>query len=103
MKSRHKRKSAPVKSAPVKFQSIPQSELPQGRTGKHKNIVLELLADIDRLRPGQALKIPISELPDRKENIRSALNRATRQRGLELSTSSDADYLYVWVPEAKLK
>jgi hypothetical protein len=35
-------------------------------------------------------------LPDSKENIRSALNRATRQQGIEIATSSDAGFLYIW-------
>jgi hypothetical protein len=47
------------------------------------------------------LKIPLSALPDTKENIRSALNRATHHRGMEVATSSDAEYLYVWVVEAE--
>ena len=41
-------------------------------------------------------KFLLSELPDSKENIRSALNRATRQRGMEVATSSDDEFLYVW-------
>ena len=86
------------KTAPKKFKSIPQSELPQGRNGKHKAIVLQLLSDLNRLQPGQALKIPLSELPDTKENIRSALNRATTQKGLDVATSSDADHFYAWIP-----
>lgn len=92
-----------AKPAPMKFKSISQTELPTGRNGKHRTIVLELLGDIDRLRSGQALKIPLSELPDSKENIRSALNRATRQKGIALATSSDADYFYVWVPAETAK
>jgi len=40
--------------------------------------------------------VPISALPDTKENIRAALNRATRQRGIEVATSSDEDHLYIW-------
>jgi len=67
-----------------------------GRNGKHKEIVSQLLNDIALLEPGNALKVPLSELPDTKENIRSALNRATRERGLNIATSSDNDYLYVW-------
>ncbi len=88
-----------IKPAPMKFKSIPQTELPQGRNGKHKAIVLQLLSDLDRLQRGQALKIPLSELPDTKENIRSALNRATTLKGIDVATSSDADYFYVWTPE----
>jgi hypothetical protein len=86
----------------MEFQSILQDDVPKGRDGKHKRIVTRLLSDIDQLSPGSALKIPLSALPDTKENIRSALNRATRQKDIEVATSSDANYLYVWkvVPEA---
>jgi hypothetical protein len=86
--------------APPKFQSILQVDVPKGRDGKHKRIVVQLLSDVDQLEAGSALKIPLSALPDTKENIRSALNRATRQRGIELATSSDAEYLYVWKAES---
>jgi len=85
--------------APMQFQSISQVNVPKGRDGKHKKIVTQLLSDIGQLVPGSALKIPLSVLPDTKENIRSALNRATRFRGIEVATSSDAEYLYVWKVE----
>jgi hypothetical protein len=42
------------------------------------------------------LKIPLSQLPDTKENIRSALSRAAKQANLNLATSSSDDFLYVW-------
>ena len=86
---------------PMKFKAISQIDLPQGRNGKHKSIVTQLLSDLNQLRPGLALKIALTELPDTKENIRSALNRATRMKGLDVATSSDADYFYVWVPDHK--
>jgi hypothetical protein len=79
-----------------KFQLIRQLDIPKGREGKHKKIVQELLSDIDQLESGSAMKIPLTALPDSKENIRSALNRATRQKGIEVATSSDAEFLYVW-------
>ena len=79
-----------------KYQSIRQVDVPKGRDGKHKRIVTQLLSDVEQLEPGQALKVPLAALPDSKENIRSALNRATRQKGLEVATSSDADHLYIW-------
>ena len=87
--------------APMKFQSILQLDVPKGRDGKHKRIVTQLLSDIEQLGAGTALKIPLSALPDTKENIRSALNRATHFRGLEVATSSDAEFLYVWKVEAE--
>jgi hypothetical protein len=81
------------------FQSISQADLPQGRNGKHKAIILQILDNLEQLGPNRALKLPLSELPDTKENIRSALNRATRKRGLNVVTSSDESYLYAWTPE----
>lgn len=79
-----------------KFEAILQHEVPKGREGKHKRIVTALLSEIERLAAGRALKVPVSMLPDSKENIRAALNRATRQRGLQVATSSDAAHLYIW-------
>lgn len=75
-----------------------QVDVPKGREGKHKKIVSQLLSDLGQLEPGMALKVPLAELPDTKENIRSALSRATKQKGIDVATSSDDDFLYVWKP-----
>jgi len=80
----------------TRYESINQADVPKGRDGKHKKIVTEILYDLNLLEADRALKIPLAQLPDSKENIRSALNRATRLRGTEVSTSSDSDYLYIW-------
>ena len=84
---------------PMNFDSIQQLDVPKGRDGKHKHVVTQILSDIDQLEVGRALKIPLSALPDTKENIRSALNRATRLREMGVATSSDAEFLYVWKTE----
>jgi hypothetical protein len=80
----------------MKFESVLQVDVPKGRDGKHKQIISQLLQDIAKLTPGSALKIPLSELPDTKENIRSALSRAARQQEINLATSSNDEFLYVW-------
>jgi len=80
----------------AQFESILQVDVPKGRDGKHKQIVNQLLEGIEQLKIGSALKIPLTELPDTKENIRSALSRATRQKHMDVATSSDDNYLYVW-------
>jgi hypothetical protein len=80
----------------MKFESILQLDVPKGRDGKHKKIVAQLLSDIEQLSPDSALRVPLAALPDSKENIRAALNRATRQRGIEVATSSDEEHLYIW-------
>lgn len=84
------------------FSSISQKDLPHGRKGKHHTIVIDLLRDIETLEEGRALKVPLAELPDSKANIRSALNRASRQRKLEIATSSDDDFLYIWKPNGNI-
>ena len=78
------------------FKTIPQDDLPFGRKGKHNGIVHQLLDDLEQLPEGRAIKIPLSQLTDSKANIRSALNRATRQRMLLVVTSSDDENFYVW-------
>jgi hypothetical protein len=80
----------------MKFNSILQVDVPKGREGKHKGIITQLLSDIEKLAEGSALKIPLSELPDSKENIRSALSRAASQKKLKIATSSNEEFLYVW-------
>ena len=86
------------RTAPMKLQTMLQADVPKGRKGKHIDAISQLLHEISRLERGKALKVPLSELPDTKENIRSALNRATREKGLNVATSSDSDYWYVWKP-----
>lgn len=80
----------------MRFKSVLQSDVPKGRDGKHKRIITQLLSDIEQLTDGSALKIPLAELPDSKENIRSALSRAAAQRELHIATSSNDEFLYVW-------
>jgi hypothetical protein len=88
-------------SSAMKFESILQLDVPRGRDGKHKRIVTQLLNDIGQLAVGSALRVPLSALPDTKENIRAALNRATRQQGIEVATSSDEEHLYIWRIDAQ--
>jgi hypothetical protein len=83
----------------TKFESMLQVDVPKGRDGKHKSIITRLLGDIAQLGDGAALKIPLSQLPDTKENIRSALSRAARQADIQLATSSNDEFLYVWKTE----
>jgi hypothetical protein len=80
----------------MKFESVQQVDVPKGRDGKHKQIVLRVLNDLAQVKAGMALKVPLDQLPDTKENIRSALSRAARQSEINLATSSDEKFLYIW-------
>jgi hypothetical protein len=88
--SPHKQKT------PLNFRTMPQAEVPQGRNGKHKQIVTKILSDLDQVSEGTAIKVPLAELAESKEKVRSALNRATRQAGRNVATATDATFLYVW-------
>jgi hypothetical protein len=84
------------KKIPMNFRSMAQTDVPQGRNGKHKEIVTRILSDLDQVKPGIALKVPLADLAESKENVRSALNRATHKRGQTVATASDEEFLYVW-------
>ena len=81
---------------PMNFKTVAVPEVPQGRNGKHKQIVSRILSDLDQVDHGIAIKVPLADLADSKERVRSALNRATRKTGRDVVTASDGDYLYIW-------
>lgn len=79
------------------YASVKRSDVPQGRKGKHRKAVADILSDLSKLSAQQAVRIPRSSLNGEKiQNLRSALSRVTRQRNIPVETSSDEKYLYVW-------
>jgi hypothetical protein len=85
-----------TKQAKMHFKAIRTEDVPHGRNGKHKEIVTRILSDLDQIDDGTALKVPLAQLQESKEKVRSALNRATRKRGRTVATASDDTFLYVW-------
>jgi hypothetical protein len=85
-----------AKAAPMHFKTMVQTDVPQGRNGKHKLIVTAILKDLEGLKAGSAIKVPLAELAESKEKVRSALNRATRKARRRVATASDGNFLYVW-------
>ena len=84
------------KHVPMNFKEMAQADVPQGRNGKHKEIVTMILSDLAQVQEGVALKVPLAQLAESKEKVRSALNRATRKNGQNVATASDGVFLYVW-------
>jgi hypothetical protein len=84
------------KKLAMHFKTMIQADVPQGRNGKHKSIVTTIIDDLDQLKDGSAIKVPLVELADSKEKVRAALNRATRKAGRKVATASDGTFLYVW-------
>ena len=78
------------------FRTLDLGDVPHSRDGKHKKIVTLILRDLDQLKEGAALRVPLDELGNTKENVRSALNRATRNAKRNVATATDKNFLYVW-------
>ena len=79
-----------------RYKTTLRINVPVSRNGKHKQIVTRILKELDELKDGSALEIPLEDLPDTKEKIRSALNRASRKSGRNVATSADASRLFIW-------
>jgi|ERR1700728_4697087 hypothetical protein len=83
------------------YASLNRSDVPLGRKGKHRKAVSDILADLSKLSAAQAVKVPLSSLDGEKmQNLRSALNRVTRERNIPVETSSDEKFLYIWRTDA---
>jgi hypothetical protein len=93
--------AAKARRVPMNFTSMRRADVPRGRTGKHKAIVTKILSDLDQIAPGTAIRLALDALPEAKENVRSALNRAARKLNRKVSTASDEEFLYVWNEPAK--
>ena len=84
------------------FKTLELTDVPRSRNGKHKIIVTVILRDLDQLKGGAALRVPLADLGSTKENVRSALNRVTRKAKRNVATATDEEFLYVWnVSEAR--
>jgi hypothetical protein len=80
-----------------RFESINRTSVPTTRKSKHHSLVEEILEQLSGLSGKKALKIPRSAFGKAKiEHIRAALTRASSRDKVNLATSSDDEYLYVW-------
>jgi hypothetical protein len=87
---------------PLHFTNRLIASIPHGRKGKHNVIVAKILSDLDRLDTETAILVPLDGLDGEKmANVRSALNRATKQKKISVATSTDDKYFYVWRAEPK--
>jgi hypothetical protein len=77
------------------FPAVPLAQANQ-RAGKHSRIVSEILSDIGKLDDFSAIKIDLAEFGKKKADLRAAIHRAARKQNLEIATTSDDKYLYVF-------
>ena len=85
----------------AKYTTTNIGDVPRSRNGKHRSLIGGILADLEGLKPGMAMKVPLKDLRFSKEKIRSALNRATRKMNMTVATASDSAFLYIWKTDGK--
>jgi hypothetical protein len=89
-----RRKSKPPR---LKFAAVPIAEVPAARAGKHGRFVADVFNDLAAIDGNTALRIPISELPGSKPQVRSALHRMAHKQSTQIATTSDRHFFYIWV------
>jgi len=94
MGKEYKTKTAPP---PLKYSRVEISSLRQGRRGKHHDLVQGILRELNLLKSGSALEIPLANVGGiGLANLRSAVHRAAASEGLQIETVVNDENFYVW-------
>lgn len=89
--------STPTKDANL-YRSIKVSNLATGRRGKHHDLTEGIMHELNMLKDGLALEIPLSRVDGVElANLRSAVHRAAAASGITIQTQADEKNLYVWI------
>jgi len=81
----------------LKYERVPLAQLKQSRRGKHRSVVDAIVGELDALGDAEAMRVPLSSVDGVSlANLRSAVSRATKSRGVRISTFSDGHSLFLW-------
>jgi hypothetical protein len=85
------------------FPSVPLADVVESHISKHTKVVSEILSDLEKLDEYSAIKINLSEIDEKKADLRSALHRAAKKYNMDLATTSDEQHLFVFrkMPRAR--
>ncbi len=84
------------------FSRVRVKDLPNNRRGKHFDLLNKILEDLTNAPSGSAVRVPLEETGGAGlANLRSAVTRATRSRGMKVETQSDEKYFYVWKADGR--
>jgi hypothetical protein len=72
---------------------VPLPELHQQRRSKHHDLIRDVLQELKTLKEDSAVKIKLLGIP--AKTLRSAVFRAASIQGLEITSLSDSDHLYI--------
>ena len=80
-----------------RYRQVRVDALNKGRRGKHHDLVVGILQELEALSSGSALQIPLVDVGGiGLANLRSAVHRAAISRGLQIETLADEKNFYVW-------
>lgn len=86
----------------AKYRQVDIAGLKTGRHGKHHSLVQGIVEELETLKPGSALEIPLSEVGGiGLANLRSAVHRAASSNGLNIETVAADGKFYVWKADSK--
>jgi hypothetical protein len=81
----------------LRYRQVRVDVLNKGRRGKHHDLVVGILRELEALPPVSAMEIPLADVGGiGLANLRSAVHRASTSRGLQIGTLADEKNFYVW-------
>ena len=90
-------KSKASPPADLRYRQVRIDSLNKGRRGKHHNLVVGILEELEPLSPGSAMEVPLADVGGiGLANLRSAVHRAATSHGLQIETLADEKNFYVW-------
>ena len=89
-------KSKAVSPQDLKYRQVEVDALNKGRRGKHHDLVIGILRELETLSLGRAMEVPLEDAGIGVANLRSAVHRASSSQGLEIGTLADEKNFYVW-------
>lgn len=85
-----------------KYRQVQVSSLDKSRKGKHHELVGGILKELQTLKTGAALVIPLDDVGGvGLANLRSAVHRASVSAGMKIQTLADETNFYVWASGKK--
>ena len=79
------------------YETVALDKLRTTRRGKHHDFVSTVMADLETLKKGAAIKVPLKDTKGESVvRLRAAINRASASKGMKISTMSDQDFFYIW-------
>jgi hypothetical protein len=84
----------------LKYRQVRVDTLSKGRRGKHHDLVVGVVRELETLPFGEAMQISLADAGGiGLANLRAAVHRAAASRELQIGTRADDQNFYVWKKE----